>query len=171
MKRLLVTLAFIVASTQPLIADARPNARMLKGLQGVEVLITGTGNIDEARQAGLFLSAIKTAAETHLRTHGLRVLSESEGPSSPGSPFIFVIVTCLRIPDTESFAVFVRVSLREAVYLVRNPEQIVNPASIWEAVGMLGTTPPKELSNFVVVDVQRQLDQFVNDYLKYNPRD
>ena len=171
MKRLLVALAFIVASTQLLIADARPDARMLKGLEGVEVLISGTGNIDEARQVGLYLSAIKTTAENHLRTNGIRVLSESEGASSPGSPFIFIIVTCLRIPGSDDFAVFVRVSLREAVNLVRNPQQGVNPASIWEAVGVLGTTSPKALANFVVADVQRQLDEFANDHRKYNPRD
>ena len=87
----------------------------LKGLSGVYV---GVENLrPEAEQAGLHKDDLVTDAELRLRTAGIKVFTERESDSAPGSPALYVNVNA--IPGRTGFIFSINLELKQACLLNR----------------------------------------------------
>ena len=168
MKRLLVALVLVVVSVQPLVGDDR-NPGVLKGLVGVRVVVEELS--DHAKEAGLTKQSLRIAAELRLRTHGIRVLTNEERLSSPSGAYLYVNVSAFKRSYHEGLVYDCSVSLREAVTLLRGSQQKVNGATTWRAAVTFGITPSNDFANEIVSLVKEQVDEFINDYLRDNPRE
>jgi len=113
---------------------------------------------------GLTTEHLKTDAVNKLNMAGIKVQSEQESMTTPGSPRLHVVVKVLG-SATGDYAAHIRVELREAVRLLRNPGMEVF-TSTW-TTGKFGVT--HSLSD-VRQQEQELIDKFINEYLTANPK-
>lgn len=131
---------------------------VLKGLQGVSILIEGMS--DDAKKIGLTKDRIQSATELSLRRNGVPVLTEEERLAKPGMPSLYVNVNVV------GRAFSMNASLQETVHLERDLKTTVIGATTWEkgGAGVSGD------ADYIVKNVERLVDEFCLDYLKANPK-
>ena len=135
----------------------------LRGLTGVLVAVQA---LDEQKeQAGLTKEQIKTDVEQRLRKAGIRVLRPEEWEKAPGSPSLYVTIHLLKQGADPIYALSLRIELKQAVLLARNPE-VKNFAATWSTgtEGFIGRDKLQEIRSSIAYDV----DRFVNAYLAVN---
>jgi hypothetical protein len=113
---------------------------------------------------GLTTDHLRTDAELKLRRAGVKVQSAKESMRMPGIPQLYIMVKVLGTSSGD-YAAHIRLELREAVRLVRNPGMEVF-TSTW-TTGKFGVTP-------TLSDVRQQeqalLDNFITEYRAANPK-
>ncbi len=134
-------------------------------LRGLKEVFVEVEDLDfKLEREGLTTDHLRTDAVNKLKMAGIKVQSEKESMTTPGSPHLHIMVKVLGTA-TGNYAAHIRVELREAVSLVRHPGMEVF-TSTW-TTGKFGVT--HSLS-----DVRRQeqelIDKFVNEYLAANPK-
>lgn len=136
----------------------------LRGLPGVTVVIEPLH--DSAEHDGLTRSQLQAAVERQLQAAGIRVLTQDEWRSTPGSPYLYVNVSALK-KSYGLYAYSIEVCLNQLVTLIRN-QDIQEFAETWETreVGTVG----KDRLATVHQSVAAHVGIFIRDYFSVNPR-
>jgi hypothetical protein len=136
----------------------------LRGLPGVTVVVEPLQA--NAEQDGLTQKQLHTDVERQLRAAGIRVLTQDEWRSTPGSPYLYVNVSALR-KSYGLYAYAIEVCLNQVVTLLR-AQNIQEFAETWETreVGTVG----KEQIATVRESVAAHVNIFIHDYFTVNPR-
>jgi len=138
----------------------------LRGLRGVTVGVEFLR--PEAEKYGLTREVFQTDTELRLRQCGIKVIPFNE--SSPLDACLYINVNTV-IEDTLPavfFAVNVNVEVQQAAMLFRNPKIWTN-AVTWHRSSTMFCGVNK-LRSGVRESVQDKVDEFINDYLKANPK-
>jgi hypothetical protein len=142
----------VLAATIPLPVVDHSNA--LNGLRGIRVASPDYRfSTDGTREVQN--DEIRVAAESRLRAAGIRVIDDVEG--TPGRPVLFISVE----PKNEAGVIIAKFSLVEDANPVRNPRRTFR-AETWRGSGGSRAGAREAL--------QKPTDEFINDYLKANPR-
>lgn len=136
----------------------------LRGLPGVTVVIEPLQAAVE--QDGLTQRALQAEVERQLQAAGIRVLTQDEWRSTPGSPYLYVNVAALK-KNYGLYAYSIEVCLNQLVSLLRNRD-IQEFAETWETreVGTVG----KDRLSTVRDSVAAHVNIFIRDYFSVNPR-
>jgi len=167
MKKLLCGIIALVLSNSSARAFAEMPERAketLRGLPGVTVVIEPL--LAAAEQDGLTQRELQTEVERQLQAAGIRVLTQDEWRSTPGSPYLYVNVSALK-KSYGLYAYSIEVCLNQLVTLLRNQE-IKEFAETWETreVGTVG----KDRLATVRESVAAHVNIFIRDYFIVNPR-
>ena len=167
MNKLLCGVIILVLSSNGVTVFAEMPERAketLRGLPGVTVVIEPLHAA--AEQDGLTQQALQTEVERQLQTAGVRVLTQDEWRSTPGSPYLYVNVSALK-KTYGLYAYSIEVCLNQLVTLLRN-QAIQEFAETWETreVGTVG----KEQIATVRESVAAHVNIFIRDYFSVNPR-
>ncbi len=137
----------------------------LVGLKGVYVMTTvESPKPEEIELLGLTKDQIQKDVELRLRKSGIKVLTNKEWATMPGTPSLMVSLSAFTYLALCVYSI--RVELFEAVTLVRGGQ---TSASVWEAglsVGMVGTKSIRTVRE----NIGDKIDEFINDYLAANPK-
>jgi len=140
---------------------------VLAGLQGMYVVVE---DFDlDAKEAGLTEEKIRADVELKLRLAGIKVLSVEEGLATKSKAFLYVDVTTVKEKLHQEYAGSVEVSLRERVYLARDPETITLAAT-WDKIG-IGLGSSDIAKRKIRESIKDLVDEFINDYLAANPKE
>jgi hypothetical protein len=154
---LLFTLA-ASASSQTFTGDQKQS---LKGLNALLLVVEFTETAVEAD--GLKKDDLETAIAARLRSSGIRLLSQTEWSSSPGVPYLQVLVNTLK-SDLGFYSYKIDVQLNQEIVLKRN--NIAMMSTTWNkgALGHIGTTRVPVIRN----DIMGYVNAFIQDYRAVN---
>ncbi len=149
------------------IAGLPDEVRSLVGVKGIYVTITDLN--EDARSAGLTKEQLKTDVELKLRLAGIKLNSPAEWFSSKHEELFLVTIATDSEDDSPSIAYTVAVELSQLRKLPRRPHaRVFAPTWGRDTVGMcLKNEFPEEARKHVKTNV----DKFINDYLKANPKE
>jgi hypothetical protein len=157
-------LALLSLVAPALVAQAR-NADIggLTGILGMNVLV-------EPLQSELALQAetVRTDVELRLRQMRVRVLTDQEATATGGATlYVNVIANCA----AAACAANVRLALFQDAYLARDGS-LFAIAHTWERGHLLVCSQCRQqsLTRGIRDGLRDLVDQFVNEYLKWNPR-
>jgi hypothetical protein len=136
----------------------------LRGLPGVTVVVEPLQ--ESAERDGLTRRQLQAEVERQLQAAGIRVLTQAEWRSTPGSPYLYVSVSALK-KSYGLYAYSIEVCLNQVVTLLRN-QDIQEFAETWETreVGTVG----KERLVTVQKSVAAHVNIFIQEYFSVNPR-
>jgi hypothetical protein len=123
----------------------------LRGISAVSVVIENLS--PRAAKNGLTQDAIRTDVELRLRMAGMKVV-----PLDQPVPYIYVNV------NVADYATNVRVDLNQELLLTRTASMVLG--TTWSA-GSVGSNPSADTIRSTIKDL---VDQFLNEWLKQNPR-
>jgi hypothetical protein len=157
----------LLLSIEASAADQQRHRKTLEGVPSIYVLVEDISA--DLKQAGLSTAMLQTDAELRLRAAGIRVASEQEFFSLPGSPYLYVVVTGIRDATTAGrhlgYSAAVSIEFVQYVRLERDLS-IRGPATTW-SVGNIVTGSTGEVIRESVRDLT---DHFANLYLTANPK-
>jgi hypothetical protein len=157
MRTLISSLAcMVMLSLMSAKAEEPPGPRAMRGLTSVFVLIEGLDAV--AGKLVLDVTQLQTDVELKLRLAGMRVIPNG----GLGVAFVYVNVN---IADDAS-AANVSLSLSQDVTLYRDPALFIAATPTWATETLL--THPTGLG--IRNKVKDQVDRFLNEWLKANPR-
>jgi len=133
----------------------------LKGLTGCYVVVESL--LPRERAAGFQEEDFKTKAELKLRMAGVRVLTQEESLLVEGRPYLYINVNTTADGTVKSTSFSVHVSLLEVVTTARTGPAV---AVIWRA-----TATGWGSVEHVLGSLDRRMDEFLNDWLKANPKE
>jgi hypothetical protein len=135
-------------------------------LKGVRLVYLGGLKLDdETVRAGVDTSSLRTSIELRLREAGLRIATTTD---TAIDGFVEVEVTTVRSPAAPNLLAFrYTISFEQAVTIQRNGRWLF--ATTWNDGGVAIVGSAKYDSG-VREEVVRQLERFLNDWLKANPR-
>ena len=142
-------------------------AELLQGLEGVFVSVVFIQ--PKAEKYGLTKKALQTDTKLQLRQYGIKVLTKEEFVSTPEGPCLFINVNVDIREEIPTAAAVIRVELREAVLLLREPTRIYYSASTWQrdSVLLVGLDRIK----YIRESVKDLVNDFIYDYLAANPKE
>ena len=142
------------------------NARNLAGLPGVFVHVAQLG--PEANKYGLTEQALRSDVELQLRQNGVKVFLEQEITCVTRWPELYIIINLLIwAEEKEPSVVSVSISVRRDVLIEEDP--ILRAVGIiWER-GYVADDISWNLKQ-ARAKVESFVDEFINDYLKANPK-
>jgi hypothetical protein len=166
----LLAVAFLVMTTAVVWGlDSKATRESLRGLTGVEVLAENISQ--DLTSGGLTTSQIQTDVELRLRKAGIRVLTEEQASDTLGNPYLYIRVIGMQDRTVAGrvlgHSIFIGVSLKQKVWLVRDPDLRVFYGETWDVATLL-SIPPSNLRS-VREEVADLVDQFINAYLAVNP--
>jgi hypothetical protein len=152
----------------------------LRGLTGVCVRVEPLS--ESAKQEGLDVGNIQTAAEQKLRQAGIAVLNPAQAAQAPGSPVLYIFINAKRLfyptgvtfdpagrPYNEPpYVVMVTVALLQDAVSVRDPSLRLHEVKTWDA-GYLRSLDPSALKQ-AAATVGDLVDGFVADWKTANPK-
>lgn len=162
---LIVALVITMSLSVAVATATRAGDAEIPVLRGLKKVFVDVEDLDfRVERLGLTTNHLRTDAESKLKMAGIKVQSEKESMRTPGSPHLHIMVKVLGTSSGD-YAAHIRVELREAVGLVRNPGMEV-VTSTWTA-GTFGVTP-------TLSDVRQQeqalIDKFIAEYRAANPK-
>lgn len=162
----IAVLVLVVGPISPTLAGDGPRDReSLAGLAGVHVLVEPMDA--DVEQEELAQSTLRTDVEVKLRQAGIRVLTMTESALAPGSPYLYLRVSMLRVPEMPLYAVNIHLELDQRVMLARNPTiALLAPTWSTASTGVAGMNKLDWLRE----RVRDQVDRFINAYLAANPK-
>ena len=172
MKISLIWTALVLASVLLMRSDAwardtDQHRKTLAGVSSVYILVEELP--DELKQAGLSRATFRTDTELRLRAVGIRVATEQEWFSLPGSPLLYLKVQGGRnLTETGihlGYVAAIVLQFLQNVRLDRDPSIQVQ-APTWSAM-LTSTGPTVEVLRESVRDL---VDRFANTYLMANPK-
>ena len=135
--------------------------RHLRGLYGVHVLIEGFS--PENKAAGFHYQTFQRDVELKLHLAGIDVLTEKESRSTPGEPYLHLIIIPSHDKQGQTARYSIDLYLMEKVRLVRNDSVIY--VTTWE----FGTFGHGSLA-VVREKVKDLVDRFIYDWLNVNQK-
>jgi hypothetical protein len=160
---LIVALVIIVSLSGGVATTTRAGDAEIPILRGLKEVVVDVEDLDfRAERLGLTTNHLRTDAESKLKMAGITVQPEREAMRTPGSPHLHIMVKVLGTSSGD-YAAHIRLELREAVGLVRNPGMEV-VTSTWTA-GTFGVT--STLSD-VRIQEQALIDKFIAEHRAAN---
>ena len=160
---LIVALVITVSLSGGVAPTIRAGDAEIPVLRGLKEVVVDVEDLDfRVERLGLTTNHLRTDAESKLKMAGIKVQPEREAMRTAGSPRLHIMVKVLGT-SAGDYAAHIRLELREAVALVRNPGMEV-VTSTWTA-GTFGVTP-------TLSDVRQQeqalIDKFIAEYRAAN---
>ena len=134
----------------------------LKGEKGVQLNLALGSVPDEANMSN---EALKTEAELRLRRSGILIREGAGGNET--WPALSVYIDVLRVPNSEVYAVWIRVELTQLVTIIQSNR--VAAAGTWSS-GSLQVLGTQRLLSGVKEQIGSIVDQFCKDFLAANPK-
>lgn len=157
-------LFFVISTTTVAASDDKLSRQSLRNLGAVH---TSVERVDpEVQREGLTEKAIETLVQATLQRAGIGILSRGQWLAEPGNPFLYVHANVFKLSETNEYIYAVRVALKQTVYPVREPIEIIGAAT-WSVGGSIGITPSLEK---IRTSIQEEVDRFVVAYRAMNPR-
>jgi len=136
----------------------------LKGIKAVTILVVGPG--DDIQKEGLGKASIRTDVELKLREAGIEVFLEAK----VDTPTFVVSVNAIVRSDDNTYAYDLECELDDDVRMEnRSKNVVVLSAPIWKAAGVIGVVGGSRVST-IRDTIKDQVDKFLVDYLKANPK-
>ena len=162
---LIVALVITISLSGGTATTTRAGDTEIPVLRGLKQVLVHVEDLDfRVERVGLTTDHLRTDAELKLKKAGIKVQSKKESMGTPGSPQLHIIVKVLGTSSGD-YAAHIRLELREAVGLVRQPGMEVF-TSTW-TTGRFGVTQS-------LLDVREQeqamLDKFIKEYMAANPK-
>lgn len=162
---LIMALALAISLFGGMATTIRAGDTQIPLLRGIKEVFVEVEDLDfKLEREGLTIDHLRTDAVNKLKMAGIKVQSEKESMTTPGSPHLHIMVKVLGAAEG-TYAAHIRIELREPVSLVRQPGMEVF-ASTW-TTGIFGVT--HSLSD-VRQQEQELIDKFINEYLAANPK-
>ena len=162
---LIVALLITMSLSGGLATTTRAGDAEIPVLRDLKKVFVDVEELDfRVERIGLTTDHLRTDAEVKLRRAGIKVQSAKESMRTPGIAQFYIMVKVIGTSSGD-YAAHIRLELREAVRLVRNPGMEVF-TSTW-TTGKFGVTP-------TLSDVRQQeqalLDNFITEYRAANPK-
>jgi len=138
----------------------------LEGMEGVRVLIEGIDS--DVEKAGLKEAQLQADVEEQLRQAGIRVLAHGEWMQTPGGQYLYVSVNAVPEPRIDAHAYFLRVELRQDVFLARATSIKAIGAATWRE-SKVGIAPSDTMPRSIRASVDGLVGEFIADYRAANP--
>jgi len=138
----------------------------LRGIESLFIFIQSLPR--EAQEFGLTRESIQKDVVARLKLAGIKIASYNEWYDVPGSPYLFIGIGILPLPQHGDFTTTIHLELRQIAELKRNPE-----LSYHTTTWMRGETlyvKEEELEIEIRDSLNDWLDLFLYDYLTVNPR-
>jgi hypothetical protein len=169
MKRILLPLAFLLATGSAASAQFAPSTENLRGLTGVRLMVMLGGyphRLDEAQRPEL-LKMVEAEATAKLQEAGIPVfrLADKRNNEKSGDPRL--VITVPMDEPTGSMSLTTEVKLLQKVRLSRDPS-IETDAATWSREGSIHAPPPRD--SVIRRQIASEIDRFIEDYLSVNPK-
>ena len=167
MKRIVVALTFLLATSTVASAQFAPSTENLRGLTGVRLIVMfgRADGLDKAQQPEV-LKILEADTTAKLQKAGIRLFRFADAENEKmGSPKLIVLVT-LDKPNGFVHPLVTEVKLLQRVRLARNPS-IETDAVTWSLDGVGG---PKLEMAMIRRQIAGEVDRFIQDYLSVNPK-
>lgn len=162
-----VSITLLLMSTLLPVGALADTSRVLRGAPGVRVVLFHHTN-DKAN--ALSSERIKTDVELRLRLAGIRILSKNEWMATPGMPSLHVYFSLVRREEIPHlYAYMIHVFFLELVRQERRTYEEPILAATWgvpKSAGLVGAASLRDVRKQILDEV----DEFINAYLKANPR-
>ena len=161
---IIFTLSLLNLSSFVMAYDSKVSRLSLRGLKGIYVFVE---NLDpQIEKDGLTKNSIKRDVEMMLRKAKIKTLSKGEWFDVTGSPYLYVNANVLKLPDTKEYIYSISIALKQNVYPVREPIEILGAAT-WSVGGIIGITPNLDK---IRTSVRELVNKFIKTYLSVNKR-
>lgn len=166
MKRIIVALIFLLATSSAALAQFAQDTENLRGLTGVRLIVMfgRADGLDEAQRPEV-LKMLEADATAKLQQAGIPLLRFAGEVEKAGRPRLIVLVT-LDKPNGFVHPLVTEVKLQQSVRLARDPS-IETDAVTWSRSGVGG---PRLEIPMMRRQVATLIDQFIQDYLSANPK-
>lgn len=133
----------------------------LKGLNALLLVVEFTEAAVEAD--GLRKEPIETAVAARLRSSGIRLMSQTEWSSTPGVPYLQVMVNTLK-SDLGFYSYKIDVQLNQEIVLKRTNISMMSTTWNRGSLGHIGTAKLPVIRN----DIMNFVNEFIRDYRSVN---
>ena len=169
MKRIVVTLTFMLATCSAALAQFAPTTENLRGLTGVRLMVMLGGyphRLDEAQRPEL-LKMVEADATAKLQEAGIPVfrLADKRNDEKAGDPRL--VITVPMDEPNSSMSLATQVELFQKVRLSRDPS-IETDAVTWSREGSVGG--PGLRGPRIRQQIAGLIDLFIQNYLSVNPK-
>lgn len=139
----------------------------LVAVKGIHVVIENLH--DDAKSAGLTREQLQTDVELKLRHAGIKINSFDEMSESYDKTKIYVTINTFSSDDSPGIIYHVSVRFRQLVLILRSPHHGMVCGTTWSAAEMCLVAKSKfpETARQVA---KEQMDEFIKDYFKANPK-
>ena len=157
------TLSLLYLSSFVMAYDSKVSRQSFRGLKGVYVFVE---NLEpQIEKDGLTQNSIKRDVEMMLRKAKIKTLSKGEWFDMTGSPYLYVNPNVLKLTETKEYIYSISIALKQNVYPVREPIEILGAAT-WSVGGIIGITPNLDK---IRASVKELANKFIQTYLSVNP--
>lgn len=132
--------------------------RALRGLRGITLWIHDVD--DTATNDGLSRQHLQDEVTVRLLDRGIRTLGIGNVPEPPGNPWLNVFILTMKLKDTYTF--FITVRLDEIARLDRN-NSIKTVVTTWET-SINGCSEVSQMPLMIEKNVDKLIDYFIYDY-------
>ncbi len=160
----LMAFALLVVPRQSAALDADINRRTLNGIKSLLVVVEEV--TPDAKEIGLTPEILEKDVKAKLKEAGIRVVSQEEWLKLPGSPYLYLQTSVVKVDRAGNYAFTVAASVLQDVYLKRDPAIDLAEATTW-SVGSHGHTDRRN-RGFVRQAVADMVDLFVAAYREAN---
>jgi hypothetical protein len=166
MKRIVLTLTLLLATSSVASAQFAPSTENLRGLTGVRLIVMfhRADGLDEAQRPGL-LKVLEAETVAKLQQAGIPMFHTADEVRNAGYPRLIVLITLDKL-NGFVYPVVTEVKLMQRVQLARNPS-IETDAMTWSLNGVGGPTLDIERIGRLVAN---EVDHFIKDYESVNPK-
>ena len=169
MKRIILALTFLLATSSAASAQFAPSTENLRGLKGVRLMVMLAGyphRLDEAQRPEL-LKMVEADATAKLQEAGIPVFlsGDKRNDEKAGDPRLVINVPMDERDSSVSLAT--EVELLQMVRLSRDPS-IETDAVTWSRHGSVYAPKPRDST--VRQQIAGLVDVFIQDYLSVNPK-
>ena len=166
MKRIVVALAFLLATSTAASAQFAPSTENLRGLKGVRLIVMfgRADGLDEALRPEV-LKMLEADTTAKLQKAGIPIFEFADEIEKAGSPRLIVLVTLDKL-NGFVHPLVTEVKLLQRVRLARDPS-IETDAVTWSLEGVGG---PKLEIPMIRRQIATEIDRFIQDYLSVNPK-
>ena len=169
MKRIVLALIFLLATSSAASAQFAPTIENLRGLTGVRLMVMLGGyphRLDEAQRPEL-LKMVEDDATTKLQEAGIPVFLPGDKRNNQNSGDPRLVITVPMDERDSSVSLKTEAKLIQMVRLSRDPSIETN-AVTWSREGSVYAPKPRDSK------IRRQIagliDLFIQDYLSVNPK-
>ena len=166
MKRILLAIPFLLATSSVALAQFAPSTDNLRGLTGVRLIVMfgRADGLEEAQRPGV-LKMVEADVTAKLQQAGIPLLRYAGEVEKAGFPRLVVLIT-LDVPNGFVYPLVTEVKLLQRVRLARDPS-IQTDAITWRLEGVGG---PKLDLDMIRRQVAGEIDRFIDDYVSVNPK-
>jgi hypothetical protein len=137
-------------------------------LRGVKTIAVGITIAEELEILGVSQRTIKTEMELKLRMAGIKVIDYDKATTKIDNSLLHFYENGLERYDG-GIVFNTKLVLIEVVKHIRlNDTKIY--AGTWQSLGSIWSTPSKEYYKIMMQTINDQVNQFINQYLKDNPK-